>query len=593
MIKKRIIVTAMSLMLAATSAAPVFAEGAEAAPAADQQVTEQQVPASDAEEQAEEPQQEETQPEAEQQPSEAEPTESAQENAEPKTVQVTEDAQEKINESSVTEEDTEPAILSYKVTSSKLGYFTIEWEAANADGAYARVFPEGSSSHLKVSYPDNWSCYATVPDKYRWKKFHVKLIPYKGNKDGTPTEFDVDIFDEYRPKNIKVSNNVFAYEDGRVVDLPTIDITDKAGRKIPMSKLERKRPTLSYPGKLKMTVGYTGEYEGLPDFEVGYTYLPPKPIEFDIWEMTQKKAYIDLVIPHQYFSDAGKHFDYVTVQWSEYPDFRNAKTKKFQRGEDTTRRYLASLKKNTKYYFRAHTVKKTGDETFCSDWVTMQFNSIGDAPSTSVKNPTTKMILANMKKNKSFKVVLPNKVSLSDANHYVTQIKDRRPHLDKFTVTRLIKDNERYSVYALKFTYVPSKAKRANKLNKKVMKIVKGAKKKKGKKAQVRYVNSQLCKTCNYHWTAYKAHQRGYYTKYGDAYTAYGCLVKHKAVCSGYTDAFAAIMTELGIKNDYGHSPNHVWNKVKIGKKWYHVDVTWNDTTHSGRYLLKKSHPKK
>ena len=64
----------MSLMLAATSAAPVFAEGAEAAPAADQQVTEQQVPASDAEEQAEESQQEETQPEAEQQPSDAEPT---------------------------------------------------------------------------------------------------------------------------------------------------------------------------------------------------------------------------------------------------------------------------------------------------------------------------------------------------------------------------------------------------------------------------------------------------------------------------------------------------------------------------------------
>ena len=95
-------------------------------------------------------------------------------------------------------------------------------------------------------------------------------------------------------------------------------------------------------------------------------------------------------------------------------------------------------------------------------------------------------------------------------------------------------------------------------------------------------VNDQLCKICSYGST-----------RNSKAYTAYGCLVKHKAVCSGYTDAFAAIMTELGIKNDYGHSPNHVWNKVKIGKKWYHVDVTWNDTTHSGRYLLKKSHPKK
>jgi len=38
------------------------------------------------------------------------------------------------------------------------------------------------------------------------------------------------------------------------------------------------------------------------------------------------------------------------------------------------------------------------------------------------------------------------------------------------------------------------------------------------------------------------------------------------------------------------HGKNHIWNKVKVGKKWLHVDVTWNDCTHSTKYLLKSSH---
>jgi transglutaminase/protease-like cytokinesis protein 3 len=97
------------------------------------------------------------------------------------------------------------------------------------------------------------------------------------------------------------------------------------------------------------------------------------------------------------------------------------------------------------------------------------------------------------------------------------------------------------------------------------MKIVNGAKKKKSTRAKVKYVNSQICKTCSYHYAAYRAHKKGNYTKYKYCYDAYGCLVEHKAVCAGYSEAFATIMTELNIPNTYANSPNHRWNKVKIG----------------------------
>lgn len=65
----------------------------------------------------------------------------------------------------------------------------------------------------------------------------------------------------------------------------------------------------------------------------------------------------------------------------------------------------------------------------------------------------------------------------------------------------------------------------------------------------------------------------------GACYTSYGVLVNHKGVCQGYALAFNLIMDELGIDSEYVSSEemNHAWNYVKVSKKWYHVDVTWDD----------------
>lgn len=67
--------------------------------------------------------------------------------------------------------------------------------------------------------------------------------------------------------------------------------------------------------------------------------------------------------------------------------------------------------------------------------------------------------------------------------------------------------------------------------------------------------------------------------------TVYGTLVKNKAKCDGYAKTFSYICGQAGIravtvigddKKDNSDSM-HMWNKVYYNKKWYNVDVTWDD----------------
>lgn len=62
---------------------------------------------------------------------------------------------------------------------------------------------------------------------------------------------------------------------------------------------------------------------------------------------------------------------------------------------------------------------------------------------------------------------------------------------------------------------------------------------------------------------------------------AYEALVNGIGVCEGYVLAYAALLEKAGIENDYCESKalNHIWNYVKLNNNWYHVDVTWDDTS--------------
>ncbi len=77
---------------------------------------------------------------------------------------------------------------------------------------------------------------------------------------------------------------------------------------------------------------------------------------------------------------------------------------------------------------------------------------------------------------------------------------------------------------------------------------------------------------------------------YVTQFSAYGALVDGRSVCQGYANLFYRMCLEAGVDarivggtadNGEGAGP-HAWNIVKIGDKYYFVDVTWDDPTVEG-----------
>ena len=62
-----------------------------------------------------------------------------------------------------------------------------------------------------------------------------------------------------------------------------------------------------------------------------------------------------------------------------------------------------------------------------------------------------------------------------------------------------------------------------------------------------------------------------------ESHTAYGVLVNKIGVCQSYTFAYTAIMNKMGIPCYTAQVPSHVWNVIKLGGKWYHIDLTFDD----------------
>ena len=65
------------------------------------------------------------------------------------------------------------------------------------------------------------------------------------------------------------------------------------------------------------------------------------------------------------------------------------------------------------------------------------------------------------------------------------------------------------------------------------------------------------------------------------SYTAYGALINGKAVCEGYSRAMQLLLSYLDMECRLIHGmadgTGHMWDLVRIGGDWYHLDATWND----------------
>ena len=91
------------------------------------------------------------------------------------------------------------------------------------------------------------------------------------------------------------------------------------------------------------------------------------------------------------------------------------------------------------------------------------------------------------------------------------------------------------------------------------------------------YIHDYIIQNCRYDFNHKK-------------YNAYNCLVENSCVCQGFSLAYSYILNNyLGIKCTvaYSDAQNHIWNYVKIGNNWYHVDLTlddWHDTDGNSMY---------
>lgn len=64
-----------------------------------------------------------------------------------------------------------------------------------------------------------------------------------------------------------------------------------------------------------------------------------------------------------------------------------------------------------------------------------------------------------------------------------------------------------------------------------------------------------------------------------DRVTAYDALIRGRANCQGYTNAFTYLLSLVGVSSEVVESGtmDHVWTKVCIDNTYYNVDVTWDD----------------
>lgn len=65
---------------------------------------------------------------------------------------------------------------------------------------------------------------------------------------------------------------------------------------------------------------------------------------------------------------------------------------------------------------------------------------------------------------------------------------------------------------------------------------------------------------------------------------AYNCIIKGKAQCAGYADAFLQMGKACGLDVRYIYNTDHAWNLIQLDGEWYHVDVTFEDPEGNNSY---------
>lgn len=128
----------------------------------------------------------------------------------------------------------------------------------------------------------------------------------------------------------------------------------------------------------------------------------------------------------------------------------------------------------------------------------------------------------------------------------------------------------------------------------KVQQIVKGCPANATEYEKALYIHDWIIQNC-----AYDHENSGKKEKNRFCSTAYACIGKGTAVCSGYSKAFCVLAEKLDLKAEYitgwgitkdapdpSDDNGHAWNSVMIDGKSLYIDVTWDDPSTPGKQKL-------
>ncbi len=95
----------------------------------------------------------------------------------------------------------------------------------------------------------------------------------------------------------------------------------------------------------------------------------------------------------------------------------------------------------------------------------------------------------------------------------------------------------------------------------------------------IKYVHDYICDIATYYKDAYQVVSYEHH-QYWDVH---GILLYGEGTCSSYASTMMLFLTYLGFRNDKQNNSSHVWNKVLLNKKYYHIDVQVDDSSAEGR----------
>ena len=180
----------------------------------------------------------------------------------------------------------------------------------------------------------------------------------------------------------------------------------------------------------------------------------------------------------------------------------------------------------------------------------------------------------------SYKTCTKDVVEFVKNKPYLSSLNDFVHPYNSFT--DLTANYDKFGKITVKVNYLYSKEE-ITELDVLVKQIIdKNIKAKMDEKKKIKAIHDYIIKNSKYATDDYrKKHPDQSFNKATD-------LLKNKyGLCSAYADTMAIFLNELGFDNYKITNESHIWNLVKVKKKWLHLDLTWDDpVTKNGKDKL-------